>query len=44
MHHAQTKLSRDISHAKSDMNQKIDAEKTAVAEQIQSILDQINKA
>ena len=44
MHHAQTKLSRDISHAKSDMNQKFDAEKTAVAEQIQSILDQINKA
>ena len=44
MHHVQTKLSRDISHAKSDMNHKIDAEKTAVAEQIQSILDQINKA
>ena len=44
MHHIQTKLSRDISHAKSDMNHKIDAEKTAVAEQIQSILDQINKA
>ena len=44
MHQAQTKLSRDISHAKSDMNQKIDAEKVAVAEQIQSILDQINKA
>jgi hypothetical protein len=44
MHHAQTKLSRDISHAKSDMNHKFDAEKAAVAEQIQSILDQINKA
>jgi hypothetical protein len=44
MHHAQTKLGRDISHAKSDMNQKFDAEKVAVAEQIQSILDQINKA
>ncbi|MFY8171596.1 MAG: hypothetical protein ACOVJ4_03030 [Sphingobacteriaceae bacterium] len=44
MHHVQTKLSRDISHAKSDMNHKLDAEKTAVAEQIQSILDQINKA
>ena len=44
MHHVQTKLSRDISHAKSDMNHKLDAEKAAVAEQIQSILDQINKA
>ena len=29
MHHAQTKLSRDISHAKSDMNHKFDAEKAA---------------
>ncbi len=44
LHHAQTKMSRDISHAKSDMNHKFEAEKTAVAEQIQSILDQINKA
>jgi hypothetical protein len=44
MHHAQTKLSRDISHAKSDMNQKFDTEKAAVAEQIKSILDQINKS